>query len=356
MAFLELYSKKLEHNYQYLSKLLDSYNIKFGVVSKVLCGNRDFLKELINLGVDQILDSRIYNLKVVKSIDPNVETAYIRPPSKRSIPSVVKYADISFNTEYYTMKLLSEEAKKQGKVHKVIIMIELGDLREGVLGEDFIEFYGKIFKLPNIEVVGIGTNLNCLNGVMPSHDKLIQLSLYEQLLEAKFQKNIPYVSGGSSVTLELIFKNMLPEGISHFRIGETLFFGNNLFTGEDIEGMETNIFKLNAEIIELTEKPVVPTGDLGQNVAGEVKDFNEADYGKTSYRAILDIGLLDIDPQNITPLDPEIEISGASSDMIVADLGTEKPKYKVGDLIRFKTNYMGALTMLSSRYIGKKVV
>jgi predicted amino acid racemase len=180
--------------------------------------------------------------------------------------------------------------------------------------------------------------------------------LYEQLLEAKFERNIPYVSGGSSVTLELIFKNVLPEGISHFRIGETLFFGNNLFTGENIEGMEYDIFKLKAEIIELTEKPVVPTGDLGQNVAGEVKEFDEEDYGKTAYRAILDIGLLDIDPENISPVDPNIEVSGASSDMIVVDLGTEKPKYKVGDLVTFKMNYMGALTILSSRYINKKVV
>lgn len=356
MAFIELDRQKLKHNYNYLSDLLQKHNIKFGIVSKVLCGNKDFLKEVIDLGADHILDSRIYNLKVVKSIDKNVETAYIRPPSKRSIPSVVKYADISFNTEYYTLKLLSEEAQKQEKTHKVIIMIELGDLREGVLGEDFIDFYGKIFELPNIEVVGIGTNLNCLNGVMPSHDKLIQLSLYEQLLEAKFKRNIPYVSGGSSVSLELIFKNVLPEGISHFRIGETLFFGNNLFTGENIEEMENDIFKLNTEIIELTEKPVVPTGDIGQNVAGDVKEFDENDYGKTAYRAILDIGLLDIDPENITPTDPNIEISGASSDMIVADLGTEKPKYKVGDIISFKINYMGALTVLSSRYIGKKVV
>ncbi len=356
MAFIELDSKKLEHNYNYLKELLDKDDIKFGIVSKVLCGNKDFLEELINLGADQIFDSRIYNLKVVKSIDSNVETAYIRPPSKRSIKSVVKYADISFNTEFYTIKLLSEEAKRQNKTHKVIIMIEMGDLREGVLGEDFLNFYGKIFKLPNIEVVGIGTNLNCLNGVMPSHDKLIQLSLYEQLIEAKFKKNIPFVSGGSSVALELVFKNMLPEGINHYRIGETLFFGNNLFTEENIEEMENDIFRLNAEIIELTEKPVVPTGEIGQNVAGEVKEFDSDDYGKTSYRALLDIGLLDIDPENLIPCDEDIELSGASSDMIVADLGTKKPDYKVGDLISFKINYMGALTVLSSRYIGKKVV
>src|SRR6056297_1331215 len=151
MAFIELDRQKLKHNYKYLKEILEPRNIKFGIVSKVLCGNKDFLKEVIDLGADHILDSRIYNLKVVKSIDENVETAYIRPPSKRSIQSVVKYADISFNTEYYTLKLLSEEAERQNKVHKVIVMIELGDLREGVMGEDLIDFYGKVFRLPYIE-------------------------------------------------------------------------------------------------------------------------------------------------------------------------------------------------------------
>ena len=101
---------------------------------------------------------------------------------------------------------------------------------------------------------------------------------------------------------------------------------------------------------------MVPTGEIGENVAGEVKSFDEENYGKTSYRAILDIGLLDIDPQNIEPLDGNIEVTGASSDMIVVDLGTEKPNYRVGDLIPFKINYMGALTILSSQYIAKKVV
>lgn len=356
MAFLELKRSKLKHNYDYLKKLFDSHEITFGVVSKVLCGNKMYLQEILNLGVEQVLDARMFNLKAIKSLDPTIETAYIRPPSKRSIKNVVSYADISFNTEYATIKMLSEEAKRQKKTHKVIVMIEMGDLREGVLGEEFMDFYEKVFRLPNIEVVGIGTNLNCLNGVMPSQDKLILLSLYEQLIEARFKKNIPYVSGGSSVTIEMIFRDLMPEGISHFRVGETLFFGNNLFTGEDIEEMEQDIFTLYAEIIELTEKPMVPSGEIGENVAGESPEINEEDYGKMSYRAILDIGLLDIDPKNISCLDKSIQIEGASSDMIVVDLGDEKPKYKVGDLIPFRLNYMGALSVLSSQYITKKVV
>ncbi|MFO7939911.1 MAG: alanine/ornithine racemase family PLP-dependent enzyme [Bacteroidales bacterium] len=356
MAFLELKRSKLRHNYEYLKELFDSHDITFGVVAKVLCGNKMYLKEILDLGVTQVLDARMYNLKQLKSIDPTIETAYIRPPSKRSIKNVVTYADISFNTEYATIKMLSEEAKVQKKTHKVIVMIEMGDLREGVLGEEFMDFYEKVFRLPNIEVVGIGTNLNCLNGVMPSQDKLILLSLYEQLIEARFKKNIPYVSGGSSVTIEMIYRDLMPKGISHFRVGETLFFGNNLFTGEDIEVMEQDIFTLYAEIIELTEKPMVPTGEIGENVAGESPEIKEEDYGKMSYRAILDIGLLDIDPKNISCLDKSIQIEGASSDMIVVDLGDEKPKYRVGDLIPFRLNYMGALSVLSSQYINKKVV
>ena len=63
---------------------------------------------------------------MIKQINPNVETIYIKPPAKRAVKSIVQYADISMNTEIETIKLLSEEAQKQNKVHKIIIMIELG--------------------------------------------------------------------------------------------------------------------------------------------------------------------------------------------------------------------------------------
>ena len=228
MAFITLDSEKLESNFDYLNTLFKKNAIEWSIVSKILSGNKTFLTELLKFDINQICDSRVSNLKEIKSINPKIETIYIKPPAKRSISRVVKYADISMNTEIETIKLLSQEAKKQNKTHKIIIMIELGELREGVLGEDFIGFYESIFKLENIQVVGIGANLSCLYGVLPNHDKLIQLSLYEQLIEAKFNKQIPYVSGGSSVTIPLIFQNLLPKGINHFRVGETLFLGTDV--------------------------------------------------------------------------------------------------------------------------------
>jgi len=356
MAFIKLYRKKLKENYEFLDTLFGSRGIRWGVVSKLLCGNEIYLKEIMALGVKEIHDSRVSNLRKIKALDPSILTVYIKPPAKRSIADIVQYADISFNTEIFTIQMLSDEALKQKKTHKIIIMIEMGDLREGVMGEELIDFYGKIISMPNIEIMGIGTNLNCLSGVMPTQDKLIQLSLYKQLIEAKFDISIPLVSGGTSVAVPLMLKNARPMAVNHFRIGEALFFGKDLFTGLTIEGMHNDVFKLYTEIIEITEKPDLPTGELGENVAGHTFEADESsDLGTTSLRAILDVGLLDMQPQYIEPVDADISIVDASSDMLVVDISKSKKNYKIGDLVAFDIQYMGALYLLNSDYIGKTI-
>jgi len=357
MAYITLNRKSLAINYSYLQQLFKKNNIEWAPVLKMLCGNKTYLEFVLSLGEEQVCDARLTNLKTIKSINPKVETIYIKPPAKRSIKSVVKYADVSFNTEFTTIKWLSEEAKVQNKVHRIIIMIELGDLREGILGEHLLEFYKKVFELPNIQVVGIGANLNCLSGVMPSKDKLIQLSLYEQLIEAKFGKKIDYVTGGSSVMIPLLQKKQIPKGVNHFRIGETLFFGIDLFSNKTIPKMKNDVFLLNTEIIEITEKPVLPYGDLEENPSGELLEINPEDYGNTHKRAILDIGLLDIATTDfLIPVDKKITFIGASSDMLVVDIDNSRKKYKVGDVVSFKMKYMGALRIMNSRYIEKRLI
>ncbi|HPD94903.1 MAG: alanine/ornithine racemase family PLP-dependent enzyme [Bacteroidales bacterium] len=356
MAYITLDTKKLEYNFNYLDKLFEQRGISWAVVSKMLCGNKLYLSELLKFNIKQICDSRISNLKTIKALNPNVETIFIKPPAKRTIPNVVKFADISMNTEFKTIQLLSEEAQRQNKIHKIIIMIELGELREGVMGEEIINFYEKVFELKNIEVIGIGTNLSCLYGVLPSHDKLIQLCLYKQIIEVKFNRKLQYISGGSSVTIPLIFKHLLPKGINHFRIGETLFLGTDVYNGKPFRQMYSDAFKLYAEIIELSEKPTLPMGEMGTNVEGLSFDFkNNRTNNRTSIRAIVDIGLLDVESSHITPTDKKISIVGASSDMIVLDVKENNKKYKVGDLIEFTMDYMGVLRVLNSKYIEKRI-
>jgi ornithine racemase len=345
MASLTLNLEKLKINYEFLKNLFEEKEVTWGVVSKLLCGNKLFLQELINLGIREIHDSRISNLAMVKRLNRSIQTVYIKPVSKKNVSQMVEFADVSLNSELETIRMISEEAVRQDKLHKIIIMVETGDLREGVMGENLVDFYEEIFELPKIDVIG----------VMPSTDKLIQLSLYKQIIELKFGRKIPWVSAGTSVTIPLIFSHQLPKGINHFRVGETLYFGVDLVGEKVIEGMQGDVFELEAEIIELQEKPLLPSGVLGANPQGEFADIDESLYG-TSIRGILDIGLLDVDPKYLIINDPEIEILGASSDMLILNLGANQKGLKVGDTVIFSLKYMGALALMNSNYIEKAVV
>ncbi|MCF1192939.1 alanine/ornithine racemase family PLP-dependent enzyme [Mangrovimonas sp. AS39] len=357
MAYFTLNKASLVHNYQFLKNLFDSHQVEWAPVLKMLCGNELFLEFVLSLGDEQVCDARLTNLKTIRKIKPEVGTIYIKPPSKHIIKDIVTFADVSFNTEFTTIKWLSEEAKRQNKVHRVVIMIELGDLREGIMGDHLMDFYKAIFELPNIQVAGIGTNLNCLSGVMPSKDKLIQLCLYEQLIEAKFDQKIDGVSGGSSVMVPLLLKGIVPKGINHFRVGETLFFGSDLFENTTIEGMKDDVFTLHCEIIEITEKPSVPYGELEKNPSGDMFEVDESKWTEIQKRAILDVGLLDVSKIDfLRCLDESVNFVGASSDMLVLDISQTEIDYKIGDIISFRTDYMGALRIMNSEYIEKRLI
>lgn len=356
MAYITLNRAKLRHNYEFLQRFFRRHGVEWAVVSKLLCGNKLFLEEVVALGVRYLCDSRVTNLKEIKLLDPTIQTIYIKPPSLRSVPDIVKYADVSFNTEYRTLQMLSDEAGRQGKVHKVLIMIELGERREGVMRHRFLSFYEKIHALPHLSIVGIGTHFTCLSGVLPNGEKLAHLVRFRDLIAERFDHALPYISGGTSVTIPLLMKQTIPQQVNHFRVGETLFFGTDVYHGGPLRGMSQDVFSLYAAIIELIEKPKVPDGTPGCNLEGYTPEFTREDYGKISFRAILDVGLLDAECSHLIPADADIFYIGASSDMLIVDLGTNPRNYKTGDFIRFRTDYMGALRLMNSRYIRKQVV
>lgn len=355
MAYIVLDTDKLRHNYDFLQDLFVRQGIEWGVVSKLLCGNRIFLAELIRLGVKELCDARISNLKRIKELAPEVRTVYIKPPALRIIPDVVRYADISFNTELKTLQRLSEEAVRQNKEHQVVIMIELGELREGVLRDTFLLLYEKAFLLPGIRIVGIGTHFSCISGVLPDREKLTRLVHFRKIIAERFDRQIDYVSGGSSVTIPLLIEGEVPPGTNHFRVGESLFFGTDVYHGGPLEGMYQDVLQLNAAIIELIKKPMLPDGTLGVNLEGNTPDFNADNAGKTSFRAIVDVGLLDVEYTHLTPADPAVHCIGASSDMLIVDLGENPSNYQTGDFIRFRLDYMAALRLMHSRYIRKRI-
>jgi ornithine racemase len=365
MAHLNIKINEIRDNIHLLSKYLNENGIEWSLITKVFSGDKDFLKKLLTpeviSGLHSVGDSRLTSLKNLKEVNPDMVTIYIKPPADVYAEDVIQYADISLNSSFTTIKALNEVAEKHNKIHKIIIMVELGELREGVDRDNLIEFYQKVFNLPNIEVIGLGSNLGCMYGVEPTYDKLLQLVLYKKLIEAKFNRILPFISGGSSITLPLIEANTVPPEVNHFRIGEAAFFGTSPLNNEKFLDLSTNTFDFHPYIIELEEKPLVPNGIISDASVGHTSNFDKQALSEKTYKAILDFGLLDVDYQELTPNDKDVKFVGTTSDMTVYDIGDntgkdKKKKYRIGDSLLFNPSYMAVARLLNSKFIERKFI
>lgn len=365
MASLKINTQHIIFNIKQISKFLKDNGKEWSLITKVFSGDENLLKKIlipdVLKDIHSLGDSRLSSLKNLKKINPKINTIYIKPPAIVYIDEIVEYADISLNSSYKTICALNKAAQKQNKIHKVIIMIELGELREGVNREELIKFYENVFNLENIEVIGLGSNLGCMYGVEPTYDKLLQLCLYKELIQAKFNKDLDIISGGSSITLPLVASHTVPKDMNHFRIGEAAFFGTSPLDNKQFKDLYTDAFVFEANIIELEHKDDLPDGILSQANIGHTADFNHDKMNSSSYKAILDFGLLDVDKDNIEFFDKEVKFVGITSDMMVIDLGDNigadgKKKYFVGSKICFIPSYMGVARLLNSGFIDIEYV
>lgn len=345
----------LSHNVSRVNRLMADHGARWTAVTKVLCGNGEVLRALSEMGIRSVGESRFANLRAVRRAFPDPETWYLRIPSLSMCENAVTLSDVSLNSELETIRRLNEAAGRHGLRHRVIIMIELGDLREGILPGGLVAFYQSVFQLPNIEVLGIGTNLGCLAGVPPNTDQLMQLVLYRELLELKFKTPLPLISAGSSAVLPLLLDGQVPRAVNHFRVGEALFLGSDLLHGGTLPGFRDDVILLEAEIVELKEKGLAAQGEAG--VTSPFPGLADADAapGQRGFRALVDMGQLDTDIAGLAPTRGDCQIVGASSDISVVNVGENAEGLRVGDKLTFKMNYAALLRLMSSRYVPKEV-
>lgn len=348
---LEINIEKLKTNLQVISNLLKKNNISLAMVTKAYCANLDIVNELVkdkNL-IDYLADSRIENLKEMRHI--NIPKILLRIPMKSEVEDVIRYADISFNSEYETIEKLNEEAKKVNKIHKIVIMVDLGDLREGYfIQKDLFDNIKKIQDLHNISIIGVATNLTCYGAVLPSEENLSKLVNIAEKLERDFNIDIKIISGGNSSSLFLINENKLPSKINNLRIGEAILLGRETAYGKKIDGTFDDVFRLVCEVVENKEKPSVPVGEKGLDAFGNKPVFEDKGIMQ---RAILGIGRQDISIDSLYPIDKDIKVIGASSDHTIVDVTKSKNKYSIGDKIEFLLDYGGIMTASTSKYVKK---
>jgi len=345
--------KKIEDNSRVIVDFCGEYDIDVIGVSKVTCGMPSIAKAMIAGGVKGIGESRIENINRLRMSGINHPVTLLRIPPLSGVDEIINSVDISLNSELSVIKGLSRAADKKGKIHGVILMLDLGDLREGIWPEDLIQIATETVKLPGIKLAGLGTNLTCYGGVLPSEKNMQMLVDYAHKIEDTLNVKLDILSGGNSSSLDLVRQGKMPREINQLRIGEAIMLGRETAYGKRWPGTSFNAFTLEAELIEIKKKPSIPIGETGMDAFGKKPIFK--DKGEMT-RGILNIGREDVDVDGLTPTNKSLSIIGASSDHLLLNITEADQKPRLGDKIGFTLSYGALLAGMTSAYVLKNPI
>lgn len=344
---LEIDLDKIFHNASILVARLKAKGISITGVTKAFLGDPQVARTILRAGVPSLGDSRIENIERMRRAGITEPMMLIRSPMVSQADRIVASADVSVNTEMDVLSALSKAALSTNKIHGVVLMVELGDLREGILRKDIEEFVQEICNLPNINFMGIGTNLACRSGVSPDDRNMSELSEVADQIEHICEAAPIIVSGGNSSNLNWALGGGDIKRINNLRIGEAILLGRETLERKAIAGLHTDAISFVAEVIECKTKPSEPWGTIAQSAFNGSPNLNDAGHIN---QAILAIGRQDIDPDGLQSPDG-FKILDASSDHLIVDLGNAE--LAVGALVSFQPNYSALLRAATSPYVTK---
>jgi predicted amino acid racemase len=350
---LEIFPDRIAANARSVIDLCHRHGAQVAAVTKVVCAHPAVVHALEAGGADMIADSRVRNLQSMVDTGIDRPLLLLRIPAPSCAAEVVRCAKVSLNSNLRTIRLLSDAAVLQGCSHQIIVMVDVGDLREGVWPDQAVGIVRGAAGLPGIEVVGLGANLACYGGVIPTRENMQALIDVRNHCRQVTGLELGLLSGGNSANLPLVASGGMPAEINHFRIGEAIVLGRNVIDRSPWPGTRQDTFRMVAEVVEVERKPSVPIGDRGQDAFGGTPEF--LDRG-LRLRAICNIGRQDVVVDGIEPDMPGISVLGGSSDHLILDVEDAATSVKVGDELVFWPGYGALLALSTSPYVQKVVI
>lgn len=345
--------EKLRHNIDRIAGLCHSAGCTCAIVTKCVCADERIAAVIDASDADCFADARIQNLARLKTKKPRY---LLRIAQLCEVAQVVAHSEVSLQSERTTIQALGAQAKLQNRLHKVVLMLDMGDLREGVFfrdKEEILSLANAVRDQEMLELFGVGVNLTCFGGILPDAENLGGLAAIAAWLRRETGLAIPLVSGGNSSTLPMLLDGTLPAGINHLRIGEGYLLGNETVECTLMDGFYPDSFTLEAQLVEVRRKPSKPVGHSGLNAFREPVIFE--DRGPM-LRGILAIGRQDVVHEGLVPHDADVEIIGASSDHLLVNLTQAGDRYRVGDVISFTPSYSALLRLFTGAYVERAYV
>jgi len=302
-------------------------------------------------GAAQLGSSRIE--QIIRCRDSGISGPYLllRIPMLSEIADVVRWCDISLNSEVTVLDALEAECKRQGKTHQVIIMADLGDLREGFWNhEELIAACCHVEQtLSHLHLLGIGVNLGCYGSIQPTPDKMQELVDLAEEVEACIGRRLEIISGGATSSYTLVHWGTMPPRINHLRIGEGVLLAKDLQVDwgiHDMDYLHMDTMRIRAEVIEIKDKPSYPVGEIAIDAFGRRPTYTDRGIRR---RALLGIGRADVgDVERLIPKDEGIEVLGGASDHCILDIEDCRRDLKIGDIVDFSVTYSTMLYATAS--------
>lgn len=348
--YLEIDLSKIHDNAKKLIALFKARGIEITGVTKCVLGEPRITNAIVAAGITSLGDSRIQNIVRMKKANVEALFTLIRTPSASEAHDVVTYADVSFNTELSVIAELSKAALKQKKIHDILLMVEMGDLREGILRHDLGKTIEEALRMKGVRIIGLGTNLACLSGVKPTRHNMDHLSRLADTSEKRYGITLQTISGGNSANFEWLVENNTKSRVNNVRLGEAIFLGRETLSRKHIDGLHLDAITLVAEVIESKVKPSLPEGETGQDAFGNTPIFE--DKGEM-LRSIVALGKQDVNVPGLVPKS-DMDILGSSSDHII--LNTTRNPLRVGDQVRFSMDYAALLSSMTSPFVGREFI
>lgn len=342
---LEIDLNVIESNTRILTGRLAKLGIRVLGVAKGACGLPGVARAMVRGGATGIGDSRIDNLSRLRESGVTEPFTLIRSPMLSQVRRATEVAECSVNTEPSVLVGLAREAERAGQVHRVVLMVEMGDLREGIAVDELADAAHAVSGLRGLNLEGIGTNLACHSGIVPDEQKMSELSDLAVQVERRIGRTLTTISGGNSANLNWAFRSGDVGRVNELRLGEAILLGTEPLTGDAVAGLGIDAFTLVGEVIEVRDKPVRP---WGTHVAMAFGDRTPPIGTGTIRQAIVALGRLDTVTDGLTP-PPGMTILGMSSDHLILNIGQHSTA--VGDEISFRLGYSALMRATSSPYV-----
>lgn len=350
---IEINLQYLKENVAEIVKRCGELGIDVAGVIKGTTGIPQCAKQFADGGAKMIASSRLEQIEDAKEDGIDLPYLLLRVPMISEISEVIRLADISLNSEVKVLKALNEEAGRQDKIHKVIMMADLGDLREGFWNKDEMVKAAVMVEneLRNLELAGVGTNLGCYGSIEATTEKLDELVEIAERIESQIGRELQYISGGATTSLPRIINGDMPKRVNLLRVGEGILLARDLdvFYGYDMSFMHQDVYTLKAEVIEVKDKPSHPVGKISIDAFGHTPIYVDRGVRK---RALIGIGKVDYGSiDEIFPKDKGVQVIGASSDHTILDIEDAEREFEVGDIISFGINYASIVYLTNCRNV-----